>query len=107
MPEHNDDRHSKLSKHIDRRGEFRFHVRAQNGEIISASTEGYRDKRDRDRAVDITLEALLASKTDEELAEFGVFRLSTVNRELSLAQVFDSGTVAATALLRHGEDLDR
>ena len=36
----------KYNWYIDKKGEYRWRLTADNGEIVAASTEGYQDKRD-------------------------------------------------------------
>lgn len=59
-------RTGKLRKWKARDG-YRWQVRAGNGEEISGSTEGYEDKRDRDKSIEITLAVLLASLSKMQL----------------------------------------
>lgn len=52
-------------------GQYRWHVKA-NGRIVSCATEGYHNEADRERSLDITLEALIrevpASKREKVVA---------------------------------------
>ena len=55
----------------DRRGDYLWRVESENGNIISGSMEGYRDKRDRERSVKLTLIALIEDYGIEGMKELG------------------------------------
>lgn len=58
-----------LLRKQDSLGENRWQVKASNGKIISVSSEGYKDPRDRDRSIEITLDAIIGSLTPFERAD--------------------------------------
>lgn len=47
-----------VERYEDEAGEHRWRIVAGNGEIIATSSEGYTDKRDRDRSLDLALDGL-------------------------------------------------
>lgn len=51
-------RTGKLEFYIDAKGEHRWRLRASNGKIIAASTEGYYEKRNAEANVKSVLEQL-------------------------------------------------
>lgn len=53
----------------DKAGEFRFRFRSTNGNIIFASSEGYKDKRDCQRAVEIAQQS-----NDDSLGTFEAYQ---------------------------------
>jgi uncharacterized protein YegP (UPF0339 family) len=64
-------RRTSVRRGRDRRGDYLWRVVSDNGENISGSTEGYRDKRDRERSVKLTLKALIDDYGIEGMKELG------------------------------------
>lgn len=51
---------TKIEKFKDKKGEFRFRVRARNGAVTVMTSEGYTTGRRRDRAIEVMIEACAA-----------------------------------------------
>lgn len=46
-------RAGKIELYQDERGEWRFRLKASNGQIVAVSSEGYSDRRDAERGIEI------------------------------------------------------
>lgn len=53
----------------DKAGEFRWRLEASNGKSIATSGEGYKEKRDRDHAIELIKEGTAEAKIKEQEAE--------------------------------------
>ena len=51
--------------YTDKKGEFRWRLEAANGKSIAASGEGYKEKRDRDHAIDLIVKGASKAKVKE------------------------------------------
>jgi uncharacterized protein YegP (UPF0339 family) len=64
---------SKFQLYEDRKGEYRWHLRARNGEIIADSNEGYSSKASCKHGIDLVKEqaasAVVEDQTEEEQTE--------------------------------------
>jgi uncharacterized protein len=64
---------SKFQLYKDRKGEYRWHLRARNGEIIADSNEGYSSKASCKHGIDLVKEqaasAVVEDQTEEEQTE--------------------------------------
>lgn len=83
-----------LMRRIDTRGEYRWRVQSSNGNIISVSSEGYKDDRDRERSIQITLDAIIGSLTPFE-------------RTAAIGRILDGADRKDLALKLMGEIDDR
>jgi uncharacterized protein len=64
---------SKFQLYKDRKGEYRWHLRARNGEIIADSNEGYSRKASCKHGIDLVKEqaasAVVEDQTEEDQTE--------------------------------------
>jgi uncharacterized protein YegP (UPF0339 family) len=64
---------SKFQIYKDRKGEYRWHLRARNGEIIADSNEGYSSKASCKHGIDLVKEqaasAVVEDQTEEDQTE--------------------------------------
>jgi uncharacterized protein YegP (UPF0339 family) len=55
----------KFVPYTDKAGEHRWRLEASNGKIIATSGEGYKDKRDRDHAIELIKSGAAAAQIKE------------------------------------------
>ena len=60
---------SKFQIYKDRKGEYRWHLRARNGEIIADSNEGYSSKASCKHGIDLVKEQAASATVEDQTEE--------------------------------------
>ncbi len=63
-----DVRSLKFETYVDTRGEHRWRLKSSNGQVIAASSQGYKDKRDCENAIDLIQNGARSAKIEEAKA---------------------------------------
>lgn len=76
-------------------GDWRWHIRAKNGRVISMTSEGYTNREDAERAAAITLEAM-------QKAALHAFKVATDSAQQIMAALVNSLQPTIATLKEYG-----
>jgi uncharacterized protein len=71
---------SKFQIYKDRKGEYRWHLRARNGEIIADSNEGYSSKANCKHGIDLVREQAASAAVEDQTEEDPTERRAEADR---------------------------
>jgi uncharacterized protein len=71
---------SKFQIYKDRKGEYRWHLRARNGEIIADSNEGYSSKASCKHGIDLVREQAAGAAVEDQTEEDQTERRAEADR---------------------------
>jgi uncharacterized protein YegP (UPF0339 family) len=71
---------SKFQIYKDRKGEYRWHLRARNGEIIADSNEGYSRKASCQHGIDLVREQAASAAVEDQTEEDQTERRAEADR---------------------------